>query len=136
MVKVLKALAELPEESRSEAEERAVATLSEAVLADCLPSDLHRTAPARPEWQQLGYPRMWDTDILEMLDVLAKLDKWDRRMRSALEIVLSKQDDEGHWTMERSFNERFLTSIEKDGRPSRWVTLRALTMLKRLPDHK
>jgi hypothetical protein len=135
-VKVLKALAELPEGGRSEAEEKAAATLSEAVLADCLPSVVPRTAPARPEWQQLGYPHMWDTDILEMLDVLAKLDKWDERMRPALEIILSKQDDEGRWTMERSFNRRFLTSIERDGEPSRWVTLRALTLLKRLPGPK
>jgi hypothetical protein len=133
-VKVLMALADLPRGSRSEAEERAVASLSETVLADCLPSDIHRTAPARPEWQQLGYPHMWDTDILEMLDVLAKLDRWDERMRPALEIILSKQDDEGHWTMERSFNKRFLTFIERDGKPSRWVTLRALTMLKHLPE--
>ncbi len=131
-VKVLKALAELPEGDRSEAEERAVATLGEAVLADCLPSDVQRTAPARPEWQLLGYPHMWDTDILEMLDVLTRLDRWDERMRPALEIIMSKQDDEGHWTMERSFNKRFLTSIERDGKPSRWVTLRVLTMLKRL----
>jgi hypothetical protein len=133
-VKVLKALVEVPESGRSEAEERAVATLSEAVLADCLPSDVHRTAPARPEWQLLGYPHMWDTDILEMLDVLTKVGRWDERMRPALEIILSKQTDLGHWMMEKSFNKRFLTSIERDGKPSRWVTLRALSMLKNLPE--
>ncbi|WP_019176970.1 prenyltransferase/squalene oxidase repeat-containing protein [Methanomassiliicoccus luminyensis] len=131
-VKVLKALAELHPKERTPAEKKAAAALTEALLTECLPVSEEGIDPARPEWLELGYPHMYETDILEMLDILARLGVWDERMTPALDILLSKQDDEGRWTMERSYNGRFLVSVEPNGRPSRWVTYRSLSMLKRL----
>jgi hypothetical protein len=62
---------------------------------------------------------------------LTKLGYRDRRMQEAVDLVASKQDETGRWRLERSFNGRFQVNIEREGKPSKWVTLNALTVLKR-----
>ena len=75
---------------------------------------------------------MWQTDALEILGILTKLGYRDERMQEALNLVISKQDDQGRWELENTFNGRFQTNIERKGRPSKWVTLNALKVLKGL----
>jgi hypothetical protein len=75
---------------------------------------------------------MWNTDALEILLILAKLGYWDTRMQDAMDLVLSKPDDEGKWSLETTYNGRFLVNIEQKGKPSKWVTLNALRALKYL----
>jgi hypothetical protein len=74
---------------------------------------------------------MYQTDALELLGILEKLGYRDERMREAVDLVVSKQDSEGRWVLESTFNGRFQTSIERKGEPSKWITLKALTALKR-----
>ena len=74
---------------------------------------------------------MYQTDILEILEILTKLGYRDNRMQDAIDILISKQDNQGKWIMENTFNDRFLVNIEKKGQPSKWLTLKALTVLKR-----
>jgi len=74
---------------------------------------------------------MWDTDVLEMLGILGKLDYKDARMQEAIDLVLSKQDENGRWPLEHTYNGRFQVSIERKGKPSKWITLNALKALKR-----
>jgi hypothetical protein len=52
-------------------------------------------------------------------------------MQEAVDLVVSKQDDNGRWTLENSFNGRFQTNIEQKGKPSKWITLNAIRALKR-----
>jgi hypothetical protein len=73
---------------------------------------------------------MWNTDALEILGILTKLGCKDERMRDAFELVLSKQDGEGRWKLENTFNRRSLVNIEQKGKPSKWVTLNALKAIK------
>lgn len=84
-----------------------------------------------PAWLEFGFPLMYNTDALEMLGILIKLECRDKRMQEALDLVISKQDDQGRWTLERTFNGRFLVNIEQNGKPSKWVTLHALKVLKK-----
>jgi hypothetical protein len=51
------------------------------------------------------------------------------RMQEAAELVLEKQDDQGRWILENTFNGRFQVNIEQKGKPSKWVTLSALHAL-------
>jgi hypothetical protein len=51
-------------------------------------------------------------------------------MREAVELVISKQDSQGRWKLESTYNGRFLVNIEQKGRPSKWVVLNALRALK------
>jgi hypothetical protein len=52
-------------------------------------------------------------------------------MKDAVDILISKQENDGKWILERTFNGRFLTNIEQKGKPSKWITLNALKVLKR-----
>jgi len=74
---------------------------------------------------------MWDVDVLEMSLILTGLGYKDIRMRDALELILSKQNKRGQWNLEMTYNGRFQVDIEQKGKPSKWVTLHALRVLRR-----
>jgi len=52
-------------------------------------------------------------------------------MPDAVDLVVEKQDEKGRWLMRNSYNGRMAASIERKGKPGKWVTLRALLVLKR-----
>jgi hypothetical protein len=132
-VKALRALAEIPVEERSV---QVIDTLNagvEFLLKHHLFKRSHNLEKvAKPDWLKLGFPTMWHTNVLEMLDVLTHLGCRDERMQEAVDLVLSKRDEQGRWPMELSYNKRMLVSFENEGEPSKWVTLQALRALKRL----
>jgi len=74
---------------------------------------------------------MYQDDVLEILGILTKLGIKDDRMQEAVNLVLSKQNADGRWILENTFNGRFHTNIESKGKASKWITLNALRMLKR-----
>jgi hypothetical protein len=74
---------------------------------------------------------MWNTDVLEVLRILSNLGYKDERMQEAVDLVISKQDGQGRWKLESTYNGRFLVNIEQKRRPSKWVTLNAIRALKR-----
>ena len=70
---------------------------------------------------------VWQLMILAELGADAK----DERMQEAIDLVVSKQNPKGQWVLANTFNGRFQTNIEQKGKPSKWITLNALTVLKR-----
>ena len=71
------------------------------------------------------------TDVLQNLEALTLLGYGqDTRLQSALELLLSKQDNLRRWKMEYTYNGKTWVDIEQKGEPSKWVTLRALRVLK------
>ena len=44
--------------------------------------------------------------------------------------ILAKQNDQGRWLLENTFNGRFAVNIEQKGKPSKWVTLNAIRALR------
>jgi hypothetical protein len=52
-------------------------------------------------------------------------------MKDAVDMIASKQNEMGKWNLEATFNGRFWISIEKKGTPSKWITYRALRVLKK-----
>jgi len=85
---------------------------------------------SRKEWLNFGFPLMWNIDLIEILGILGKLGVRDGRMDKAIELVLSKQGNNGRWKQENRFHGRFITSIEPNKRDSKWVTLNAMRALK------
>jgi hypothetical protein len=75
---------------------------------------------------------MYQCDILEILDILTRLGYNDERMQDAIDIVISKQNSNGKWNLERTFNGRFQVDIERKNKPSKWITINALKVLKRI----
>jgi len=131
VAKALKALAEIPAEQRSEG---VVDTLERGV-AYMLKHHIYKRSHdlgrvSKPGWLRLGFPLMYQTDVLELLGILTSLGCKDERLQEAVDLVLSKQDGEGKWRLESSFNGRFQTDIEAKGASSKWVTLNALKALK------
>lgn len=131
VVKALKALAEVPADERSEDLQRAIRKGTEYFLLHHVYKRSHDlTRVSKREWLQFGFPLMWNTDVLEIMGILTKLGCRDERMQEAVDLVVSKQDRLGRWKLERSFNGRLQVNIEQKGKPSKWVTLNALKVLK------
>jgi hypothetical protein len=129
-VKALKALAEIPPERRSPEVRRTLTDGAEYLLKHHVhrrSHDLRRDS--KPGWRRFGFPLMYQTDVLEILGILTRLGYRDERMSEALALVAAKQDAEGRWKLQSTFNGRFVADIEAKGRPSRWITLRALQVL-------
>jgi hypothetical protein len=129
--KTLKALAEIPEKERAPEVRRTIDAAAEYFLKHHIFKRSHNLSKAvKPKWLKFRFPTMWDGGALEVFGILAKLGFRDRRMREAAELILSKQDADGRWALEDTYNGRFRVDIEKKGKPSKWVTLLALKALK------
>ena len=133
VAKTLKALSEIPPASRSLAVKQTIAKAVEYFLVHHVHKQSHSPAKnAKPAWTKFGFPLMYQIDALEVLGLLAVHGCKDPRLQSAIELVLAKQRPDGTWLLESSFNGRFQVSIERRGRPSKWLTLHAMRTLKRL----
>jgi hypothetical protein len=79
-------------------------------------------------WTRFAFPTWWHYDVLRGLDYRRRSSAVpDERLAEAIELVASKQDDEGKWRLEAQYPGTM--PVETDdavGRPSRWNTLRAL----------
>jgi hypothetical protein len=130
-VKAIKALAAIPPERRTPAVENTLTDGVEYVLRHHVHKRCHDpSAVAKPGWLRFGFPLMYQDDVLEVLRILTSLGKRDPRMHEAIAVVVGKADGEGRLTLEQTFNDRFLVRVEVKGKPSRWLTLEALRMLK------
>ena len=137
----LAAFAALPKVQRSSKMTRAIESGAEFYLERKLFEEGPRYAP----WLRLHYPNHYFYDVLLGLGILTQLGfSDDRRLRPALELLLEKRRPDGTWLLDRThpdvgpgtrFNPGVRRTrplvIEPAGRPSKWVTLKALTALKR-----
>lgn len=132
VVKTLKALAEIPGNKRNPDVKNTINQALDYLLIHHIYKRSHDLSKkSKPGWLRLGFPLMYQTDILEILDILTRLGIKDERMQDAMDIVVSKQDDQGRWILENTFNGRFITNIETKGKPSKWITLNAIRVLKK-----
>ncbi len=136
-VKTLKALAEIPEKKRSVAVKQTLEKGAEYFLLHHVFKSSHNlNRVPKPGWLKFGFPLMYQTDALEILGILTQLGYHDKRMQEAIDIVISKQNNEGKWILENTYNGRYQTMIEQKGKPSKWITLHALKVLKRFYSEK
>ncbi len=96
-----------------------------------------RRGKPEPRWLQFGFPLQWESDALEVLELVSPcVHADDERIQEALQFVLGKQDEQGRWPCEKlpkggKWMLEFMPS-ERIGEPSKWVTLHALKMLRTL----
>ena len=133
-VKAMLALSKVPETARTPAMNAAIETGVDFLLStDPATADYPMGYSEKPNrsWFHFGYPIAYATDVLQNLEVLTALGYGrDPRLANALDLLLSKSDDQGRWKMEYSYNGKTWVNIEEKGQPSKWVTLRALRVLK------
>ena len=137
-VKTLLAFSKIPIESRTPTLQAATETGVEFLQSsDPAQADYpmgYSTKPNR-SWFKFGYPIAYVTDVLQNLEVLTALGLGsDRVLSRAIDLLLSKQDEQGRWIMEYTYNGKSWAYVERMGEPSKWVTLRALRVLKRVLD--
>lgn len=132
VVKQLKALAEIPPDKRSDEINDYINKAAEFMLIHNIYKQSHNLdLIAKQEWTQFGFPLMWKIDVLDVFDLLLKLGYKDDRMQDAIDLVLAKQNENGRWILEKSFNTRMQVKIEQLGKESKWITLLALRVIKR-----
>lgn len=131
-IKALKAFSLLPPEARTPRIQKAIDAGVDFVLGrDLARADYPYRERISSNWFKFGYPLSYTSDILEALEVLARFGRArDPRLSSAIEFMLSKQDSQGRWKLEHTLNGKMWADIEQKGRSSKWVTLRALRVLK------
>ena len=134
-IKALLALARIPGELRTGEVERAIGQGIEFLLsrdpasAD-YPMGWGNTRPSA-SWFKLGFPSGYVADVLQNLEALCELGvAADPRLEHAFSWLLSKQDGQGRWRNQYAYNGKTWADFEKQGQPSRWVTLRACRVLK------
>ncbi len=134
-VKMLHALALIPESKRSEVIQFVIDREVENILENYVYRYLRNPDDTRKDkagWKRFGFPLFYQSDVLEVLDTLARLGVRDDRMRPAVDLVLEARQQDGGWLLENTFNGKMWVEIEEKGKPSKWITLRALRTLRRL----
>lgn len=82
-------------------------------------------------WFKLGFPSGYVPDVLQNLEVLAELGHaGDPRLDHAAHWVAEQQDPRGRWLNRYAYNGKTTVDIEPQGKPSKWVTLRACSLLR------
>lgn len=125
----LKALSEIPEAQRSNEVKRAIEQASEYMLKHHIYKRSHDLSQiANPRWMKVGFT--FRLDFLQVLFILSKLGYQDDRMRDAVDLLLSKQNENGRWLLEKAHNKMLQADIEYKVKESKWITLTALRSLK------
>jgi hypothetical protein len=88
--------------------------------------------PSTGDWLRFSFPNGWHYDVLRGLDYLREAGVApDERVAEAIAVVDSKGDIVGQWLLERAYHDELLVDLgEVVGQPSRWITLRALRVLR------
>jgi hypothetical protein len=131
--KAMKGLSLVPQDLRGSEVQSAMRAGAEFLLShDPAVADYPYTTRVNTTWFRFGFPLSYRSDVLETTAVLVDLGCGDDpRLSNALQFILSKQDSQGRWDMVKSLNGKMWADIEEKGKPSKWVTLRALRALRR-----
>jgi hypothetical protein len=129
VVKCLKALAQIPESKKSVLVKKKIKDLSEFLLKHHLykkSSDLSKIS--KPGWTKFGFPLMYQTDVLEILDIFRKLEIYDKRLNEAIDLVKRKQTING-WILENTMNGKTIIDIGEKGKINQWLTDKATKII-------
>ncbi len=139
----LAAFATVPETRRSREVRRSVERGAEFYLERMLLDEGKKYLP----WFRLHYPTHYYYDVLVGLDVITKLGYGgDERLDKPLRVLQDKRRADGTWQADRihpdppgyAWGKENLKwkvkpfTLERAGRPSKWITLTALRVLKRV----
>ena len=92
---------------------------------------IERDRKGNAAWTRFAFPTWWHYDVLRGLEYLRRAGVTpDKRAAEAIDLVTSKRDDDGRWTLETRYSGQMpIETDEGEGLPSRWNTLRGLRVL-------
>ena len=130
----LEAFSEVKKEKLTEEMKETIEKAAEFLLIHRLfKADHHNYKVIKQPWLKLGFPWFYGYNILRGLDISTKLGYIeDERLGDAVKVLLQKRRPDGTWILESAPTGRMQTNIETVGKPSKWITLYALRVLKRL----
>lgn len=133
-VKVMTAFSKLPAQKRTKLIDDAIATGVKFLLStDPAKADYPSGYNAKPSgnWWKFGFPVFYITDILQNAEALVSLGYGnDPRLANALKLIREKQDKQGRWLLEYDYTGKTWVDFGAKKQPNKWVTLRALRVLK------
>jgi hypothetical protein len=133
-VKVMLAFGSLPEKQRTPLIQRAITRGVDFLFStDPATADYPHGYASKPsgDWWKFGFPVFYITDLLQLAEALSELGYGnDPRLSGVLDIILEKQDCEGRWPLEFTYTGKTWVNFGPIKRPNKWVTLRALRVLK------
>ena len=133
-VKVLRALARVPEAERTPAMQSALAATVDFLFSvDPATAGYPTGYSDKPStsWFKFGFPVFYVTGVLQSAEALTEAGYGgDPRLAATYDLILGKRDAEGRWKMEYSYEGKTWADAEQKGKPSKWVTLRARWVLK------
>jgi hypothetical protein len=134
-IKVLNALSLIPSSQRTRKQREIIAK----EVTTCLENRVHMYRvdrqghpTAKRSWLKFGFPRNWRSDALEAVDVLTQLGIRSSNLTETLDLIRSKKQPDGCWLHDYSPSKEAWIKLEEEGAPSKWITLRALRILKRI----
>ena len=82
-------------------------------------------------WLKFGFPLGYNSDVLEAVYALTLVGvPRGRELERPLMAVRDRMRPDGTWPMENSLNGKMLVDVEEKRSPSKWLTYRALRVLK------
>jgi hypothetical protein len=80
---------------------------------------------------RFAFPTWWHYDVLRGFEYLRRAGVTpDERVAEAIALVESKRDGDGRWPLDTQYPGAMAVEMgEREGQPSRWITLRALRVL-------
>lgn len=131
-VKVLKAFNLMPPEKMDSQAINIVRKAVKFLLShDIVEANYPRKNSKSRQWYLFGYPKGFQSDILEITGALidAGCKSQNSNLRNALKYIYEKRLDNGTWKMENSLNGKMLVDIEKNNKPSKWISYFVLKSL-------
>ena len=133
-VKVMLAFSKLPKRKRTELTNNAISAGVDFLFSkDPAKADYPCGYSNKPSgnWWKFGFPVFYVTDLLQNVEALVGLGYGnDPRLARALNIIREKRDSQGRWLMEYDYADKTWCDFGTKKQPSKWVTLRALRVLK------
>lgn len=133
-VKVMLAFGKLPADRRTPSMERAIQRGIDFLLGtDPATADYPTGYAAKPSgnWWKFGFPVFYVTDLLQNVEALVALGYGDDpRLSNALAMIREKQDAQGRWALDYHYTGKTWVDFGPKKQPNKWVTLRALKVLK------
>jgi hypothetical protein len=133
-VKVMLAFSKLPRDRRTPLIDRAISA-GEAFLFSTDPAraDYPSGYAAKPSgnWWKFGFPVFYVTDLLQNVEALVGLGHGkDHRLAPAMDMIRAKADGDGRWSLDYDYNGKTWVDFGPPKQPNKWVTLRALSVVK------
>jgi hypothetical protein len=136
-VKVLKGLSTIPAVERSDSMNQIIGLEVEKILDNGVYRYLRNPDGSRKDkagWKRFRFPLFYQADVLEVLEVLTRLGVRDPRMEDSIRLLEEAQGKDGRIVMKDSFNGKMWIDIEEKKKPSKWLTLKTLTVLQSYRD--